>query len=411
MTRSPETRLERSVRLYTAYLFFQKASYWGPIFFLYLSSVLSLSDVLLLESIYYISVVVLEVPTGYLSDRIGPRRVLPASSIAQMAACAAFVSSGLFEILACGQVLLALGMALGSGSDTAYHFAVLRSLGRDTEYADREARAARALLISQATSALIGGAIAMVDLRLAYILTLCSSIIAAGIATRFGEVRQDRCERESATRQVKSCLQEIAKPRLAWLMGYFIYMTVINHIPYEFYQPFLRNLISDTGEGLPTPAITGIHTALTMGAATIAATYSIRLRDRLGTSMTLLLAGVLQSAIIAGMALMQSPVIAILLVLRSTPRGLMQAPLHAEVVPLIGENRRATYLSIQSLFGRLSFGAVLFGFSTVFSDNEIVAPIHVSATGAAVGLLLLTVAVPLSNRSASRRSDPSHLTT
>ena len=86
--------VERSIRRYPVYLFFQKASYWGPVFFLYFNSLLSLSDVLLLEAIYYFGVVLLEIPTGYLADRVGPRRVLIASSLSQVAACAAFVSSG-----------------------------------------------------------------------------------------------------------------------------------------------------------------------------------------------------------------------------------------------------------------------------------------------------------------------------
>ena len=44
----------------------------------------------LLEAVYYISVVILEIPTGYLADRIGPRRVLIAASVSQMIACVAF---------------------------------------------------------------------------------------------------------------------------------------------------------------------------------------------------------------------------------------------------------------------------------------------------------------------------------
>jgi MFS family permease len=390
--------LERSARLYPIYVFFQKASYWGPIFFLYFSSVLTLSDVLLLEAIYYISVVLLEIPTGYLSDRIGPRRVLIASSVAQMAACAAFASTGLFPILVCGQILLALGMSLGSGSDTSYHYAVLKGSDRVQEYGEREARSARALLLSQAISALLGGAAAVLDLRLAYLLTLASSGVAAWIAFQFAEIGPNGVEREDLTHQIRSCLQDAANPRLAWLLSYFIFITVINHIPHEFYQPFLSSLIHEMQFGLTPPAVTGFHTAVTLGIATVAATYSIRIRDRLGTSLTLLLAGLLQTAIIAAMALAQSPAIAVLIVFRSVPRGLMQAPLNAEVVPLLGENRRATYLSIQSLLGRLAFGAILLVFSRTLSGNEIVGPLVVSMTGAAIVLLLLTIAAPFSRK-------------
>ncbi len=391
--------LERSARIYPIYVFFQKSSYWSPIFFLYFSSLLTLPDVLCLEAIYYFSVVVLEVPTGFLADRVGARRTLIASSVTQMAASLAFVSSGLFLILACGQILLALGMALASGSDTSYHYAILKASQKEKEYAVREAFSARTLLLSQAISALVGGAVAIIDLRLAYILTLVSSAVAAGIALRFIEIKPADAERESLTHQIRSCLRDAAHPRLAWLLGYAIFMTVINHIPYEFYQPYLKQMIHETQFGLAPPAFTGIHTAVTMGIAALAAAFTIRIRDRLGSSKTLLLAGLVQTVIIAAMALYQSPAIAILIVFRSVPRGLMQAPLNAEVVPLVGENRRATYLSIQSLLGRLAFGSVLFTFSQIYAGNEIVAPLRVSMIGACLVLLLLSLAALLLNKS------------
>jgi len=46
------------------------------IFFLFFKAHLEIKIVLLLEAIYYISVVLLEVPSGYFSDRIG-RKITP----------------------------------------------------------------------------------------------------------------------------------------------------------------------------------------------------------------------------------------------------------------------------------------------------------------------------------------------
>ena len=398
MTSEQETsRLERSIDRYPVYVFFLKAAYWGPIFFLYFSTRLNLSDVLLLETIYYLSVVVLEVPTGYLADRFGHRRVLIAGSVSQCLACIAFTYTGHFATLAVGQGLLALGTAFCSGSDTSYHYSVLSALGRDKEYGHRESRAARALLISQAASALIGGAIASFDLRLAYALTFASSGIAAFIAIGFSSTHSVNARHSTMLDQVSACLRDAAHPRLAWLTGYFAFMTIINHIPHEFYQPFLRNLITHSQVNVSLPSVTGLHTAVTMAVAAVAAGYSIRIRDRVGTSATFLLASLIQCLMIAGMAFGASAAIAIALTLRSTPRGLMQAPLNAEVVPLLGEVRRATYLSIQSLFGRLTFGVVLLTFSTQVESNEIAAPLRIATIGAAIGLALLIIFLPCQN--------------
>ena len=45
--------------------------FWYPIFFLYFLARLPLVQVLQLEAIYYAGVVLLEVPSGWFSDRIG----------------------------------------------------------------------------------------------------------------------------------------------------------------------------------------------------------------------------------------------------------------------------------------------------------------------------------------------------
>ena len=43
----------------------------------------------------------------------------------------------------------------------------------------------------------------------------------------------------------------------------------------------------------------------------------------------------------------------------------MTAPLNAAIAPRVGREQRATYLSLQSLVGRLSFSAALVGLSTM----------------------------------------------
>ena len=63
--------MDRNVRLYPIYQAARSSTFWLPVFFLYFSSKFDVADVLLLEAIYYGAVVALEVPSGYLSDRLG----------------------------------------------------------------------------------------------------------------------------------------------------------------------------------------------------------------------------------------------------------------------------------------------------------------------------------------------------
>ena len=68
--------LERNTTLYPWYRAGYEAYFWLPVFFLYFNERFSIERVLQLEAIYFLSVVLLEVPSGYFSDRIGRRPTL-----------------------------------------------------------------------------------------------------------------------------------------------------------------------------------------------------------------------------------------------------------------------------------------------------------------------------------------------
>jgi hypothetical protein len=218
----------------------------------------------------------------------------------------------------------------------------------------------RNVFIASAGAALLGGGVSIYALRAAYGLSLLAACVAFALVLLF--VEPDR-ESSSVLRgqdsgffvQIRACLAYLGQPVLGWLMLFSVFMTVINHIPYEFYQPYIQLL----GGEAPTPLLTGLHTALTMGIAAWFAKQSIRLRDHLGTRSALMLSTGVQVVLISLMGFFFHPVVALLLTFRSVPRALMLAPLNAAVVPRLQQHHRATYLSIQSLIGRLSFSLCL----------------------------------------------------
>jgi len=86
--------------LYPWYIVFSRTMAWLPVFFLFFSQHLSLEQVLQLEALYYLSVVLLEVPSGYFSDAIGRRPTLLISSIALALAYAVFLIGDNFPVFA-----------------------------------------------------------------------------------------------------------------------------------------------------------------------------------------------------------------------------------------------------------------------------------------------------------------------
>ncbi|MFP4597973.1 MAG: MFS transporter [Persicimonas sp.] len=406
--------MRRNIGLYPWYAGLFNAFFWMPVFFLYFGKHLTLGEVLGLEAVYYGAVVVLEVPSGYFSDAVGRRTTLLVSAVCLVSAYVLFFVGDSFSAFATAQVVLAGGIAFNSGTDTSFHYDSLASLDRAEEYEDREAIAARNALFATGVAALAGGAIAAVELRFAYGLSAVFAAATLVLVLFFreplaheasadvtGEATDDETSDETGASealgfgpQLLACLAYLKQPALAWLFALAVLMTVLNHIPYEFYQPYLELVGGDIDWLDQTPLATGAHMfAATMLAAWVAA-RSATIDARLGKGPTLLLAAGIQTAIIATMALVLHPLVAVLLLLRGVPGAMFKAPLLAAVTPRISLGQRATYLSVQSLAGRLGFALFLGGLSYVAGAATIddwTTLSHLLWLGAAVGVVGVVV--------------------
>lgn len=379
-----------NLRLYPWYVGGVTFYAWLPIFFLYLSSRVSLAEVLALEAIYYASVVLLELPSGYVSDRFGRRAAMRLAAGALFGAYVLFALSDGFVGFAVAQATLAVGLAFNSGTDTSFHLANLQLAGQGERYADREARLTGLALGLGAGAALVGGALALLDLRLAYVASAAGALVAVVITWRLRPAPEPAMDGERATRPfgetLAACVRAARTPHLAWCFLVAVVAVVLNHLPYEFYQPYLARLDAAPWPAELTPLVAGLHLATTQAIAAPAARWSCALVERWGLAPYLLATLGLQVALIGGMALVFSPIIAVLVIARAVPGALQSAPLRAAIAPHIEPRMRATYLSLQSLAGRLAFAAVL-GALALFAGETLVDAMRLSA-GVALGLTL-----------------------
>ncbi len=407
--------MSRNVRMYPWYALASNAYFWMPVFVLFFLEHMSLADVLRLEAIYYIAVVVLEVPSGYFSDRVGRRPTLMISCASHIAACTLFFVGASVGVFAVAQCLLAAGIAFNSGTDTSLHFDSLASIERQSEYDSREAIVARNSLLSSGIAGLVGGAVAVLNLRYAYALSGVAALASLAIIGVMREpLRHERLLiRNGVVRQLRDCAGHLRQPVLRWTFAYVLVMTVLNHVPYEFYQPYIESVLPP-GLTDVTPLTTGMHVMAVMLLAALIAARSIRIRDRLGFVSTLLLAALLQIVIILTMGAVQHIVVVILLLGRSLPRALAAAPTNAAIAPRVPTNLRATYLSMQSLAGRLAFGVALVGLalvgesSTATTWSSMSAKLLVAGGAGAAGLIALVLLRPSRISGGGLRQADSH---
>lgn len=357
------SNLQHNVVLYPWFRAASDGHAWITVFFLYMSQSLSLDQVIELSAVYYLSVFLLEVPSGYFSDRIGRRRTLLIAAAALISSYCCFIVGAGYWWFAAGQFLLAMGIAMQSGTDTAFHYDSLKALGREAEYASREAKAEQWGLVMLAIATLSGGVLGLLDLRLAYVFSLLSASAMAVLVWRMVEPQhadESVAIPQSFTRVVWGCCLRLRDPVLGWVFLVVITLYAMAHIVFEFYQPYITLLQLPLLEAsVYAPLISGIVISLSMFGGAIGARASIAWQARLGLVGVLAVAMLIQLGIVAAMAIAVSPLVLSLVCLRNFPMSLVHAPVRAAIAPRIERRQRATYLSLQGLAERLFFAVLL----------------------------------------------------
>ncbi|MCO4745806.1 MAG: MFS transporter [Proteobacteria bacterium] len=346
--------MDRNLWLYPRYAAARNLLFWLPVFFLYFQQALDIGEVLWLEAIYYTAFVILEVPSGYLSDRLGRRLTLIAGAALSSVGALVFATSHGFAPWALGQVLFAAGFAFDSGTDTSLLYDSLAAEGREDEYRQRESQAASASLWAVAAASLIGGLIGAIDLRLAYLATAVAVGTAAILAAAF--VEPPRVRAQTPLLQIRAVRTALQDGVLRWTMLVALLGTILNHVPYEFLQPWLDTLVADRAQ---TPVWSGALSFLIVGISAVAAGQADALATRWGARNVVLGALGLQTLVIGAMGWTAAWWLVPVLLLRGLPGAVLRPVLGSLQHPRLSASIRATTLSIQSLVGRLSFGLCL----------------------------------------------------
>jgi MFS family permease len=355
--------LESNIQQYPWLQFSSSLLGWLPIFFLYFSQYTALSEVIQLGAIYYLSVCLFEVPSGYFSDRMGRRITLLLAALAFIVSYVVFLSADSFNELVFGQVFLALAIAMISGTDTALLYDSLLSTNQQHNYATHEARGQKYGMAALALASLIGGILGVVDLRLPYLFSLLGAFWMLWIVIQLVEPEKHR-QQESANNSfvatLKSCACRLKNGILAWLFGVMVLMYCLEHIAYEFYQPYIRLLDIDWLKHDSTSLLSGIVIAISMFGGSLGAAYSVKLYNKMGLKKLLYAAFAIQLIIIGGLSMILHGLFLGLVIFRNFPMAMIHAPVYAEIAPRIESSMRATYLSMQSLSARLVFSTLLF---------------------------------------------------
>ncbi len=353
--------MARNVSLYPWFKFSRSLVFWQAVWFLYFQTELSAVEAILLYAIYDVGTTVLEVPSGYMSDLLGRRFTLIASAIAGFGGAVLLAVGGSFEVFALAQILLGASAAFASGTDSALLYESLSAIDRQNEIERQEMRAWRFSFAALAFSAVVGGVLSFQTDTLPFVAGAAAFAAVLVIALFFREParHQTTTTRAGELARLHSLKRSLTEPVLIWLFVLVVLMYVFSHIPFVFGQPFILEALKETGFESEAPIVSGLVSALMMVLSVATSLIAPRLRAWFGLPAMLLLAFSMQIALCGILALTNDALAIALLFFRMVPDSLSKPFILARVQPMLRDDSRATYMSLQSFCGRLFFAATL----------------------------------------------------
>lgn len=182
-------RIKENIRLDYFYRFFSNFSITSAIWVLYLGyKGMNLIQIGLLESIFHITGLIFEIPTGAIADLLGRKKTIVIGRVLSLVACLIVMFSNNFVYLAIGFSIDALSYNLNSGSEDALVYDSLKILGKEKDYEKILGRYNLIIEIAGGIAVFIGGALANISFTLSYAAAIFINLISLFFSLRFFEV-------------------------------------------------------------------------------------------------------------------------------------------------------------------------------------------------------------------------------
>ncbi len=312
---------------------------------------MSLTDIMILQAMFGLSVVLFQFPSGYFADRVGYRASLLVGGALLLAGWLVYTRGASFWAIAVAETVLGAASAFMSGADRALLWVSLETAGRRGQYTRWDGAARAVSQTAEAMSAAAGGWLYAMGPRWPFWLQVPSAALAFVIATMLRETpRLPSADPRSHARRALHILGFTLwhHRRLRAALALNVALGLSTFVVIWLIQPYMQ------ARGIPPawfgPLWAGAH--IWLAAVSLA---SGRVAGALGTRASLLVCCLLVLVGYAGLALSHVAWGIAFYLCFMTIRGL-QGPILANVMQQDAPAEdRASVLSIAALLFRLSF--------------------------------------------------------
>jgi len=351
-----KSKLRSNIWKYYLYEIFAGMFFSIPIIVLFWqNNGLSLTEVMVLQSIFAIIVVALEIPTGYFADIYGRKQALVLSAISSFIAISAYSLGHNFYQFLIAEIFFAISVSFASGTSSAFIYDTLVDLKEEQNYKKIWGNTLFVGMIALALSNVLGGFIAKIDLR--YALYASIPFFALLIPTSLSMHEPQRHK----TIFEKGYLRELFKiigvvliknEKLRWLIVYSGVVYAFNQSALWLYQPYFKL------SGLDI-AYFGLVFASFQIVAAISSKYAHKIEEKLGQKYSLAMLILLVSGsyfLMGNFVFLFSFSFSFL---QQFVRGFKSVVVTDYINKLATSDMRATVLSAESFVGRLLYASII----------------------------------------------------
>ncbi|MEU7067849.1 MFS transporter [Streptomyces sp. NPDC046161] len=393
----PPAAVLRAIRLNNGFQLLFNLLWWMPVFYQYQKQAgLSDSQIFGIQSVYYVAFCLLEIPTGFIADRIGQRRCMQLGAAVMTAANLLPVFSPSFAGFMAHFLAIAAARSLVSGASSAYLYEYLHEHGGDAHYVQAEGTARALGLWAKITCWPLVGVLMHVRHEAPYVLTAlsalgslaCAAALPAIAVPPFGDTRP-AAERVGLLDSARQAVKVLGRSRsLGPLMVQGVAVFTLARIcQVNLFQPLLLE------KNLPVADHGAVLSAMTVAEA-VGSARTGWLRSRLSDTTVVTVLSVVMALTLAATTLSGSLGTILWLCVFAAAAGLaypVQRNLINAAIP--PTPYRATLLSVESIIDRGVCALVALAVGAYLAADRLDTLLVHAAVGTC--LLLLVVGVVL----------------
>lgn len=311
---------------------------------------LSQTQIFILQSFFALTIVFLEVPSGYFADCVGRKQsILLGAIVSTLGFVLYSVSYGFFPILT-AEILLGIGYSFMSGADTAMAYDSFAAEGNEKGYLRFESRSNGFMGMSEATASIIGGFLAVISLRTPLVFEAIGYSFTIPLALFLTEPKRIKSAVEHPWKNIVRITRYAlhGHKEIKWLILYGATMGTLTHTMVWLTQPYYQLV------GIPIVWF-GILWAAQLFIMGLFSHNAERYEKWLGKKYALLSFPIIGCVSYVTLGLVPSLATIPMILGFYFVRGVHIPILHHYVNSIVDSDIRATVLSVQNLMQKLLY--------------------------------------------------------